>query len=69
MYRAWHVDEVRSAVAAIVRRWEDVLPACRDARIVLKPNLNNDLIALTGNSTDPRVLDALPRLDPRAVLT
>ena len=59
MYRAWHVDEVRSAVAAIVRRWEDVLPACRDARIVLKPNLNNDLIALTGNSTDPRVLDAL----------
>lgn len=30
-----------------------------DAKILIKPNLNNDLSALTGNSTDLRVLAAL----------
>jgi uncharacterized protein (DUF362 family)/ferredoxin len=37
------------------------LPVRRDAAILLKPNLNNDLLALTGNSTDLRVLVALVR--------
>lgn len=31
----------------------------KEASILLKPNLNNDLLALTGNSTDLRVLAAL----------
>ena len=35
------------------------LGADRDARIVVKPNLNNDLVALTGNCVDLRVLEAL----------
>ncbi len=35
------------------------LPADHSARILLKPNLNNDLNGLTGNSTDLRVLRAL----------
>lgn len=35
---------------------EVTLPAKRDAFILLKPNLNNDLVALTGNSTDLRLL-------------
>jgi len=35
------------------------LPADRSARILLKPNLNNDLNGLTGNSTDLRLLRAL----------
>lgn len=38
------------------------LPDSKDARILLKPNLNNDLVALTGNSTDLRVLTALIRV-------
>jgi uncharacterized protein (DUF362 family)/ferredoxin len=37
------------------------LPDDPNAQIVLKPNLNNDLGALTGNSTDLRVLVALIR--------
>lgn len=37
------------------------LPGWPDAAILLKPNLNNDLLALTGNSTDLRVLVALVR--------
>lgn len=35
---------------------EASLPNNRNAAILLKPNLNNDLIGLTGNSTDLRVL-------------
>jgi uncharacterized protein (DUF362 family) len=35
------------------------LPAGRSARILLKPNFNNDLVALTGNATDLRLLRAL----------
>jgi len=37
------------------------LPYAKDALIVVKPNLNNDLTALTGNSTDLRVMAALVR--------
>lgn len=37
------------------------LPASNSARILLKPNLNNDLSALTGNSTDLRLLAAVLR--------
>ena len=35
------------------------LPKSKNALILLKPNLNNDLIALTGNSTDLRIIVAL----------
>jgi len=34
-------------------------PKRKDARILIKPNLNNDLNALTGNSTDLRLIHAL----------
>ncbi len=39
--------------------YADCLPESRAAHIVLKPNLNNDLVALTGNCADLRVLAAL----------
>jgi uncharacterized protein (DUF362 family)/ferredoxin len=50
-------------VAIAIRQLVDsaTLPVQPDARILLKPNLNNDLSALTGNSTDLRVLAALIR--------
>ena len=49
------VDHVRACLETVT------LPARLDAVIVIKPNLNNDLLALTGNSTDLRVLAALLR--------
>ncbi len=63
LHRAWHIREVHAALEGIVGDWaaRGKLPERRDARIVLKPNLNNDLVALTGNSTDPRVLAGLVR--------
>jgi uncharacterized protein (DUF362 family)/Pyruvate/2-oxoacid:ferredoxin oxidoreductase delta subunit len=51
----------KSQISSVVGAWLDKagLPSRQDARILLKPNLNNDLSALTGNSTDLRVLAAL----------
>ncbi|MFH1467349.1 MAG: DUF362 domain-containing protein [Pseudomonadota bacterium] len=59
--RAWTRAQIEAAVEALLARREAILPADPAARIVIKPNLNNDLVALTGNSTDLRVLGALVR--------
>lgn len=56
---AWTSDEVHSGVSALLAAFEGRLPTDRGARVVIKPNLNNDLVALTGNCADLRVLDAL----------
>lgn len=56
---AWTTPEVLSTIEAFFADWEHKLPASRDARIVVKPNLNNDLVALTGNCTDLRVLEGI----------
>ncbi len=55
--RAWTPGEVREAVREVVSAAG--LPSDRALRVVIKPNLNNDLHALTGNSTDLRVICAL----------
>lgn len=59
--RAWTRAEIHAAVAESLEHFADRLPAEVGARIVIKPNLNNDLVALTGNCTDLRVLGALCR--------
>ena len=56
---AWTVQEIRRGIHELLERFSDRLPVNRDARILIKPNLNNDLVALTGNSTDLRVLSTL----------
>ncbi len=54
---AWTRAEIAEAIRAILESFP--LPSDRAASIVIKPNLNNDLVALTGNSTDLRVLAAI----------
>ena len=54
---AWTRAEIASGIRAVLDAF--ALPDDRHARIVLKPNLNNDLTALSGNSTDLRVLASL----------
>jgi uncharacterized protein (DUF362 family)/ferredoxin len=51
--------EVRRALEASLDAHADLLPADRSARVVLKPNLNANMNALTGNTTDLRVIAAL----------
>lgn len=58
IHRAWTSAEVHEAVRAALDARRERLPAV-GARVLIKPNLNNDLVALTGNSTDLRVLCAL----------
>ncbi len=59
--QAWTRDEIEAGIEAILEARQASLPTARDARIVIKPNLNNDLVALTGNCVDLRVLGALIR--------
>lgn len=51
--------EIQSGVREIFHCFENVLPASRDARILLKPNLNANMNALTGNTTDLRLIAAI----------
>ncbi len=53
---AWTDAEVGEGIRALLTQFHDCLPADSEGRIVLKPNLNNDLVALTGNCADLRVL-------------
>jgi len=55
---AWTAAAVRAEVEAAFERLGPRLPP-PSADVVVKPNLNNDLPALMGNSADLRVLDAL----------
>lgn len=61
LHQAWTRTEIDASIEAILTDWEDRLPDDKAARIVIKPNLNNDLVALTGNCVDLRVLGALIR--------
>lgn len=52
--------EIRAAVRSLLAdRYADLLPADRGSRILLKPNLNSYMNALTGNTTDLRLLAAV----------
>lgn len=59
VYEAFTNREVKDSVEAILIAWAHKLPEDRAARVLIKPNLNNDLMALTGNSADLRVLACL----------
>ncbi len=59
VHSAWTTQEVKETVEDILEHWAWRLPERKDARIVLKPNLNNDLVALVGNCVDLRVLCSL----------
>ena len=56
LHAAWTTREIRDTIEQMFADWEHRLPANRDTHVVVKPNLNNDLVALTGNCVDLRVL-------------
>jgi len=53
------IDKIHQVVSDILDNFTYDLPADKGALILIKPNLNNDLNALTGNSTDLRLIVAL----------
>jgi uncharacterized protein (DUF362 family)/ferredoxin len=56
---AWGRAQIAQAVPELLEQLAHRLPQDRAAPVLIKPNLNNDLPALTGNSADLRVLEAL----------
>jgi uncharacterized protein (DUF362 family)/ferredoxin len=56
VFRCGGIGEVKKNLAENLENFSDILPADRDAFILLKPNLNSNMNALTGNTTDLRVL-------------
>jgi uncharacterized protein (DUF362 family)/ferredoxin len=51
--------EVKEKLYPVLDSYSDLFPASIDAKILLKPNLNSNMNALTGNTTDLRILSAL----------
>lgn len=50
---------VKEAAIVALEKYRNLLPASKHAKILLKPNLNSNMNALTGNTTDLRLLSAL----------
>jgi uncharacterized protein (DUF362 family)/NAD-dependent dihydropyrimidine dehydrogenase PreA subunit len=53
---AKRLDEIKKGVNELLEKYSDLLPADKRALILLKPNLNSNMNALTGNTTDLRLL-------------
>ena len=52
-------NDVKEKLFNTLECYSDLLPESKDAKILLKPNLNSNMNALTGNTTDLRILSAL----------
>ncbi|AGW14735.1 DUF362 domain-containing protein [Megalodesulfovibrio gigas] len=59
LFRAWTVRAIRQGLDQSLAAFAHVLPTDRAAPVVLKPNANAAMNALTGNTTDLRLLAAL----------
>jgi uncharacterized protein (DUF362 family)/ferredoxin len=57
--RAYSINDIKKELFNALEKYNDVLPSSKDAKILLKPNLNSNMNALTGNTTDLRLLSAL----------
>ena len=52
-------QEIAAQLPTALAPFHNLFPADRNARILLKPNLNSNMTALTGNTTDLRLLGAV----------
>jgi uncharacterized protein (DUF362 family)/ferredoxin len=57
--RCHSAKDVVDKLFAALNSYRGLLPASKNANILLKPNLNSNMNALTGNTTDLRILSAL----------
>ena len=54
------VKEIKTGIKSLlINKYIDVFPSKRDANILIKPNLNSNMNALTGNTTDLRLLSVV----------
>ncbi|MBI5789561.1 MAG: DUF362 domain-containing protein [Candidatus Schekmanbacteria bacterium] len=57
--RAYSLRDIRQELYPVLEKYQDLLPSSKTASILLKPNLNSNMNALTGNTTDLRLLAAV----------
>ena len=57
--RCQSFTDVKDAMFETLSKYRDLFPVSKDAKILLKPNLNSNMNALTGNTTDLRVLSTV----------
>ena len=57
--RCQSFKDVKEAMFEVLEKYKDLLPSSNDAKILLKPNLNANMNALTGNTTDLRILSVV----------
>lgn len=50
--------EIKEKLSSSLERYKDIFPTSNTAKILIKPNLNANMNALTGNTTDLRLLAA-----------
>lgn len=50
------LKQIKEGVSEVFRLYEGMLPESLEASIFLKPNLNANMNALTGNTTDLRLI-------------
>ncbi len=53
------LNEMKDRLFLSLNAYKDILPLSKTARILIKPNLNANMNALTGNTTDLRLLAAV----------
>lgn len=61
LFECRNMKDVERNIEQVFKDNQKILPRKKDAKILVKPNLNNDLNALTGNSTDLRVIISVLR--------
>lgn len=54
--KAYSIDDIKNRLSNTLDQYKDLLPASKTAKIFLKPNLNSNMNALTGNTTDLRIV-------------
>lgn len=52
-------EEINAGIKKILNDFREILPKEKSSVIVIKPNLNSNMNALTGNTTDLRILAAI----------
>ncbi len=56
IFRGYTKEDIQKALFNTLETYNDLLPESKTSRIFLKPNLNSNMNALTGNTTDLRVI-------------
>ena len=59
LIRCTGFEELKQKIASVLEKYSNFFPKEKNALILLKPNFNSNMNALTGNTTDLRIISAV----------